>query len=125
MRKWNIPLTYAPKIAGVLAGSIRQTIRTGRKFSPGDLVSFHGWEGKPYRSKWSFRTPYAPLKDVIPITIRADGVETSREFRPWHLLDGIARLDGIEPPTGAELYRVLSALNPIPEGGVEAQIIRW
>ena len=125
MRKWNIPLTYAPKIAGVLAGSIRQTIRTGRKFSPGDLVSFHGWEGKPYRSKWSFRTPYAPLKDVIPITIRADGVEAPREFRPWCLLDEIARLDGIDPPTGEALCRVLSGMHKIPDTSIEAQILRW
>ncbi|MDI6720480.1 MAG: hypothetical protein QMD46_12790 [Methanomicrobiales archaeon] len=125
MRKWNIPLTYAPKIAGVLAGSIRQTIRTGRKFSPGDLVSFHGWEGKPYRSKWSFRTPYAPLKDVIPITIRADGVETPLGFRPWHLLDGIARLDGIEPPTGESLRDVLLGMHTVPADGIEAQILRW
>jgi hypothetical protein len=125
MRKWNIPLTYAPKIAGVLDGTIRQTIRVGRKFSVGDQVSFHGWEGKPYRSRWSFRTPYAPLKAVIPITIRPGGIAAPREFRAWSLLDEIARLDGIEPPTGAELHRVLSALNPIPEGGAEAQIIRW
>ena len=129
MRKWNIPLTYAPKIAGVLAGSIRQTIRTGRKFSPGDLVSFHGWSGRPYRSPWSFRTPYFPLTQVIPIVIFEGGIADPSwgwmEFLPWSDLDDLARLDGIEPPTGAELYRVLSALNPIPEGGVEAQIIRW
>lgn len=125
MKKWNIPLTYAPKITGVLDGSIRQTIRTGRKFSVGDLVSFHGWEGTPYRSKWAARTAYAPLKDVIPITILPRGLTMPHEFRPWHVLDEIARLDGIEPPTGAELYRVLSVLNPIPQSGVEAQIIRW
>ena len=124
-RKWNIPLTYAQKIPGVLNGSIWQTIRAGRKYRAGDLVSFHGWEGKPYRSKWSFRTPYASLKEVIPISIRPDGIEAPREFRPWSLLDGIARLDGIEPPTGAELYRVLQGMHPIPEDGVEAQILRW
>jgi len=48
-RKWNLPLTYGPKIAGVLDGTIRQTIRVGRKFSPGDLVSFHGWSGRRIR----------------------------------------------------------------------------
>ena len=124
-RKWNLPLTYTPKIPGVLDGTIRQTIRVGRKFSPGDLVSFHGWSGRPYRCPWSFRTPYAALKAVIPITILTDGIEAPREFRPWSLLDGIARLDGIEPPTGAELYRVLSGMHKIPDDGIEAQILRW
>ena len=26
-RKWNLPLTYGPKIAGVLDGTIRQTLQ--------------------------------------------------------------------------------------------------
>ena len=124
-RKWNLPLTYAPKIPGVLDGTIRQTIRVGRKFSPGDLVSFHGWSGRPYRSTWSFRTPYAALKAVIPITIYPGGIEAPGEIRSWGLLDGIARLDGIEPPTGEALCRVLSGMHKIPFAGVGAQILRW
>jgi len=124
-RKWNLPLTYAPKIAGVCDGSIRQTIRVGRKFSPGDLVSFHGWSGRPYRSTWSFRTPYAALKAVIPITIYPGGIEAPGEIRSWGLLDEIARLDGIEPPTGEALCRVLSGMHKIPFAGVGAQILRW
>jgi len=124
-RKWNIPLTYEPKIAGVRDGTIRQTIRVGRKFRVGDLVSFHGWEGKPYRSKWSFRTPYVMLNDVIPITILPHGFAAPHEFRPWCLLDEIARLDGIEPPTGEALCRVLSGMHKIPFAGVGAQILRW
>ncbi|MFA5409888.1 MAG: hypothetical protein WC343_14035, partial [Bacilli bacterium] len=117
-RKWNLPLTYAPKIPGVLDGTIRQTIRVGRKFSPGDLVSFHGWSGRPYRSTWSFRTPYAALKAVIPITIYPGGIEAPGEIRSWGLLDEIARLDGIEPPTGEALCRVLSGMHKIPFAGV-------
>ena len=124
-RKWNLPLTYTPKIPGVLNGSIRQTIRVGRKFSPGDLVSFHGWSGRPYRSPWSFRTQYAVLKAVIPITIYPGGIEAPGEIRPWSLLDGIARLDGIDPPTGEALCRVLSGMHKIPADGIEAQILRW
>jgi hypothetical protein len=125
MRKWNLPLTYVPKITGVLDGTITQTIRVGRKFNVGDLVSFHGWEGKPYRSKWSFRTPYAPLKAVIPITIITRGITTPHEFRPWNLLDEIARLDGISPPTGEALSQVLQGMHRIADEGIEAQIIRW
>mgnify|MGYP006980733105 FL=1 len=124
-RKWNIPLTYGPKIAGVCDGTIRQTIRVGTKFHIGDLVSFHGWEDRPYRSTWSFRTPYAALKAVIPITIYPGGIEAPGEIRSWSLLDEIARLDGIEPPTGEALCRVLSGMHTIPDEGIEAQVVRW
>lgn len=55
-RKRILPLTYPPKVGPVREGKYTQTIRPGRKFRIGDLVMFHGWEGKPYRSKWSFRT---------------------------------------------------------------------
>ena len=76
------PLTYAPKIPGVLDGTIRQTIRVGQKLAAGDRILFHGWAGTPYRSKWSFRTPYFTLIAVIPIRIRPDGLlfESSGEF---------------------------------------------
>ena len=124
-RKWNIPLTYEPKIAGVRDGTIRQTIRAGAKYRIGDLVSFHGWSGRPYRSPWSFRTPYCSLIQVIPITIYPSGIEAPGEVRRWDLLDEIARLDGIEPPTGEALCRVLSGMHKIPDEGVEAQILRW
>jgi len=128
-RKWNIPLTYAPKIPGVLNGSIWQTIRVGRKYRVGDLVLFHGWSGKPYRSKWSFRTPYFPLVMAQPIQIRPEGIETlfgsGMDYRAWSLLDELALLDGIEPPTGGALALVLQGMHPIPEDGIEAQILRW
>lgn len=133
MKKHNLSLTYAPKIAGVRAGTIRQTIRTGRKFSVGDLVSFHGWEGKPYRSRWSFRTPYAPLTAVKDITIHPiEGIVVHRPqgvvvVCPWggRAAATLATLDGIDPPTGKALRAVLLGLNPIPDAGAEAQIIRW
>ena len=133
MKKHNLSLTYAPKIAGVRAGTIRQTIRTGRKFSVGDLVSFHGWEGRPYRSRWSFRTPYAPLLSVENITIYpllgivVHQPQGGEEVCPWGgwAAASIALHDGIDPPTGAALRAVLLGLNPIPDDGAEAQIIRW
>lgn len=128
-RKWNIPLTYAPKIPGVINGTIRQTIRVGRKFSVGDLVSFHGWAGKPYRSKWSFRTPYYPLIMARPVVIRPGGIEylvgSGMAYRAWSMLDEIALLDGIEPPTGEALCIVLHGMHKIPGEGIEAQILRW
>ena len=121
------PLTYAPKIRGVLDGTIRQTIRAGQKLAAGDRVLFHGWEGKPYRSKWSFRTPYYTLITVIPIRIRPAGLlfESSGEFRPWADLDDLAARDGIDPPTGEGLRDVLLGMHAVPESGVAGQILRW
>ena len=137
MRKKNVavkmprtfirPLTYTPKIAGVLDGSIRQTIRVGRKLAAGDRILFHGWAGKPYRSKWTFRTPYHTLIAVIPIMIRPDGImfEGNEEVCPWADLDELAALDGIEPPTGEGLREVLLGMHHVPASGIEGQIWRW
>jgi hypothetical protein len=127
MRKWNLPLTYAPKIPKVLSGECTQTIRAGRKFSVGDLVSFHGWEGKPYRSKWAFRTPYFLVQMAWPIIIQPGGIVSSGMMNWWRYsgLDELAKRDGIDPPTGKELGRVLRSYHKIPAEGLEAQIIRW
>ena len=129
MTKYNLPLTYAPKIPKVLSGECRQTIRVGNKFQPYDLISFHGWEGKPYRSPWSFRTPYFEIVLVEDITIQKGGIYSPWPdlFSPWDSpdLDLLARADGIDPPTGKELERVLLSMHKIPEGGLRAQIITW
>lgn len=140
-RKHILPLTYAPKIPAVLSGECTQTIRAGRKFQAGDLIAFHGWEGPPYHSKWSFRTPYWKIHTVWDITICQAGVlfpemigvyDYSPEmFRPWRLLDWLAVLDGIVPATGEELGGVLLGMNELQPtennllGELEAQIIRW
>jgi len=140
MKKFNLPLTYAPKIQPVIDGTCRQTIRTGRKFSEGDLVSFHGWAGRPYHSSWSFRTPYQPLKWARSFDIIDKGIIGTffKEEAPmendtyarctlwlWKDLDWLAALDGIVPATGEELHNVLMSKNKIPAEGIEAQIIRW
>lgn len=120
--KFNLPLTYAPKIPGVLNGTIRQTIRKGRKFRVGDLIAFHGWEGKPYRSKWSFRTGYFEVVKVIDVTIDEDGFwQDVCFYQPWFHSDDIARLDGIDPPTGEALRDVLLSMGCLGQ----AQIVRW
>lgn len=139
-RKHVLPLTYKPKIQGVREGKYTQTIRHGRKFKVGDLVSFHGWEGRPYRSKWSFRTPYFRVIEAHPIWIDKGGIRWEskggytfddgsdpREWDCawWEFLNKLAALDGIDPPTGEELGRVLLAMHKIPPEGLEAQIIRW
>lgn len=131
-RKWNIPLTYEPKIWGVIDGTITQTIRAGRKFAVGDLVAFHGWEGKPYRSKWAHRTGYFRLNWAGNYILSVDGLTPVRPngqlgtLFEWHNLDELAYEDGIEPPTGAALKKVLLGMHPLKEGEtLEAQIIRW
>jgi len=131
--KFWIPLTYAPKISGVLAGTIRQTIRMKRLYKTGDKIAFHGWAGVPYRSPWSFRTPYLLLREVVPILVFPEGISSMvspgwsprQMFWPYHRLDNLAAQDGIVPATGAELGRVLTGYHKIPEAGVEAQILRW
>jgi len=70
MTKHILPLTYEPKIPDVLEGKCTQTIRPISYTKPknkGDLVMFHGWSGKPYVSKWSFRTPYWKITESIDI----------------------------------------------------------
>jgi hypothetical protein len=114
-----LPLTYEPKIAGVIDGTIRQTIRKGWKYKVGDEIAFHGWEGKPYRSKWSFMTGYYTLTQVVNCVIKEWGmVCLSLDY--WHP-DEIARLDGIDPPTGEALRDVLMSMGCIGQ----AQILRW
>lgn len=124
-RKWILSFTYEPKIPGVRAGKIRQTIRIGRKFKEGDLVSFYEWSGLPYRSQWSYVAPYVPLTEVIPIVIHEEGIEMFGDLIKWENLDDIAREDGVNPPTGEELKNVLTGNRKIPEAGIEAQILRW
>lgn len=131
MKKVWLPLTYEPKVQGVIDGEIRQTIRGWWKRHVGDLVAFHGWEGRPYRSKWSFRTEYYELIDVIDIYILRDSVifmaETGNpagdiNIMYWEEMNDIAALDGIEPPTGEALQQVLDSMG-LCVG--PAQIMRW
>lgn len=144
-RKWNLPLTYAPKIEAVRNGTCTQTIRVTGKTPKkvGDLVSFHGYQngrGTP----WTWRTPYKTITYIKDITIVGRGIicgfapeELPSEQREegsfltyklwlWNELHWLAALDGIVPPTGEALRDVLVGMNgKIPEDGIEAQVIRW
>jgi hypothetical protein len=132
VRKWNLALTYEPKTEAVRAGTCRQTIRPvgkGPEKAVGDLISFHGWKGRPYRSPWSWRTSYTPLIEVIDIIVRPDFLMLKGlSFRfPWsdRGIQTIAEKDGIVPPTGEALRDVLMSKNKVPEAGIAAQILRW
>lgn len=123
-----MPLTYEPKVEGVRNGTIRHSIRKWWGIEPGDQVAFHGWEGVPYRSKWSFRTEYFTVRSVNLIKVEDMGIEwyispdaPPVAFSTWEQLDPIAQHDGIDPPTGTALRDVLLS------NGVtgKSQIIRW
>lgn len=125
-RKWNIPLTYAPKIQPVIDGTCRQTIRTGRKFSVGDLIRFYTWAGRPYHSKRTTITEYMQIVELEGVVIIPEGlVRAGYLLHNWPDMDILAYLDGIVPPTGAALKEVLMSKNKIPVTGIDAQIVRW
>ena len=128
MRKHVMSLTYPPKIEPVKDGRCTQTIRKGRKVSVGDEILFHGWAGRPYRSKWDWRKRVVVI-DVYNITIDSEMITfTGDDFSyPWtvSMAYTMAREDFIDPPTGEALRDVLFGLNGAPDGPEEYQIIRW
>jgi hypothetical protein len=122
-----LPLTYQPKIEAVQDGTCAQSIRIDTILSIGDFVAFHGWEGRPYHSSWSFRTPYYEIILAKPINVHADYVYLPEEKKKLladnPLLDMLAAKDGIDPPTGKELLRVLHAMHG-PEI-LHGKVLRW
>ena len=127
MAKHVKAITYQPKIEPVLDGRCTQTIRTGRNVSAGDEILFHGWSGKPYRSKWDWRKR-VEVKVIIPLLISSYGFR--RPDSSWirwgcNTANELAALDFIDPPTGEALRDVLFSLNCAPKEPAEYQIIRW
>jgi hypothetical protein len=142
MRKWNLPLTYEPKIQPVIDGECTQTIRAitiskskkhpGKliKKEVGDLVRFYRWTGRPYWSSPLYITEYMPLIEVLDLTVFNGGIEFpsslgGRDFAMWNDLDKLAERDGIVPPKGFVLRNVLLSKNKIPLNGLVCQILRW
>jgi len=136
MRKWNLPLTYKPKIQPVIDGTCRQTIRVCKPDKPkkqeGDLIRFYTWTGTPYRSKRKTITEYSELWLTEDILIIPTGMlhyhngkfQKEVNWDSWEM-NNLAVYDGIVPPTGETLHEVLMSKNKIPKDGVEAQILRW
>ena len=123
MARYVKGFTYTPKIEGVKNGTITQTIRRLTNIKPGDTILFHGWKGKPYKSKWDWRLRVVIIS-VNKGEMRKNGFYSYPKFYDW---DGaeiaeIARLDGINPPTGRELKRVLEQFY---NEGAELDIITW
>lgn len=133
MKKWNLPLTYKPKIDPVKSGECTQTIRTGKKFTEGDLIRFYIWQSRPYHSKRTTITDYSEIWMVDEILIIQTGFlfyhngkfQKEVNWDNWEMQD-LAKKDFINPPTGEALKDVLISKNgKIPAEGINAQIIRW
>lgn len=133
-RKWNLPLTYAPKIQPVIDGICRQTIRAVKtkdlKKSVGDSIRFYTWSGKPYRSERTTITPYHLIIEVKDCRISERGIDDlyfkgELGLWDWNELDRLAELDGIVPPTGEALRDILIEKNGVGSDWVSAQVIRW
>jgi hypothetical protein len=134
MRKWNLPLTYEPKIQPVIDGTCRQTIRPVKKphleKKIGDLIRFYIWTGKPYRSKRKTITEYMPLVNVKSCRISYNGIDDlyfvgEVGLWGWKDLDRLAELDGIVPPTGEALRDILMEKNNVTTDWIDAQVLRW
>ena len=133
----NMALTYKPKIDPVRRNECKQTIRTMRKrpIVPGDIIKFHGWMDKAYKSPWTSRKAVV-VKEVIPIIVHEDGIAKPYVGTgPWisgpvchwwdSYCDYLAKLDYIYPATGEALRDVLFGLNGVPNTPQEYQIIQW
>jgi len=129
-----IAVTYKPKIAGVRDGSIRQTIRPGWERKVGDKVLLHGWEGRPYWSKWSWRrdevlnciTNVIFTDEALFVVDTYDSAVGAESFLfPWcsAWVQHVSKMDGIEPATGEALKFVLEGYGA--EDGDRMQILRW
>ena len=119
-------ITYEPKIEPVKDGRCTQTIRKGCKVSDCDEILFHGWAGRPYRSKWDWRKR-VKVYEVIDIEISSEGMLIDGILHAWTSWypDRLAEYDFIYPPTGEELRDVLFGLNAVPAEPEKYQIIRW
>jgi len=140
-------MTYPPKIEAVKSGECRQTTRIYNEKNPfkvDDFILIHGWEGRPYHSRWDWRRPKEPITQVIdlialehtatfcqnPITGKYIGTGSLKTLSlPWHddVMDELARLDGIVPATGLEYKSVLEGFHGqfakyIP---IRFQVTRW
>jgi hypothetical protein len=122
-----LPLTYKPKIPGVLTGWITQSIRIDTDLQVGDSIAFHGWEGKPYHSPWSFRTPYCEITLAKDINVHANSVYLPEKKKWLNTHDTemyqLAFEDGIYPVTGEELLKVLHTMHG--NGVLHGKILRW
>ena len=131
MSRHVIAFTYAPKIEGVRNGTICQTIRPTRKrrIWVGDTLLLHGWEGKPYRSKWSWRMEVT-CSEVIDITMDwYYGIFTHGGWFNWESMHvrTLAVIDGIrnnECSAGVNMRALFADMYGLSKND-PFTIIRW
>jgi hypothetical protein len=128
MTKHIMALTYIQKIDPVRRNECRQTIRL-KKAKPvqaGDIINFHGWQDRPYRSPWTSRKTVT-VKTVSNIVCTSECMKGSFWALRWDdpYMDELAKMDYISPATGEALRDVLFSLNKPPTEPQEYQIIRW
>jgi len=121
---------YKDKIPDVLSGKCTQTIRPRGKHpvEVGDYILFHGWESKPYKSKWSWRMKKVRVFSIIDCSISREGIASwlGDAFYPWSdtVVTRMAKLDYINPPTGEALGKLLNSMYDLRKSR-PFQIIRW
>lgn len=84
--KHCLPLTCEEKIEEVREKEITQTIRPVSESTPklkGHWVMFHGWEGRPYHSSWSWRTPYWKICETARIKFDTELMYTRLFEEPY------------------------------------------
>ena len=113
-------------------GVCQQTIRIGASVEVGDRILFHGWTGKPYRSKWSWRIRVY-VTEAIPVHFNHEGVWLDRKRYEWRdrIICEIAARDYIAQcgqPLGLCLRDVIYGLSGKKlrmDGMYYGQIIRF
>lgn len=146
MSTYNLPLTYPPKIEPVKRRECHQTIRKLNQSKPkniGDDIRFHTWAGKPYYSKWDWRSDLWPLNEVLRIAYNPfplnqgwywaelvnyqdSGVYLHRavqKITPLELL-GLAQMDYITPPES--MTDLFLKMHPeMKNSYVGFEVLRW
>jgi hypothetical protein len=130
-------LTYAPKIAVVQTGDIRQTVRIRRSLvvkRTGDWLLIHTWSGKPYRTPWGWRMKVM-LTDVLHLryfgntwrlVIENDEQVLGERWVNDEQMAELAAKDGIVPATRYGLESTLKTLNGLAKlENTEWQVFRW
>ncbi|MDY6957737.1 MAG: hypothetical protein SVK08_01135 [Halobacteriota archaeon] len=121
-------MTYKPKLEEIKAGRVTQTIRKGRNISIGDTIYFIDID---LEVTVSLTIPIFCFEDFVWFGYyNTEGEFILEWWVKWTdpLIDQLAKDDGIDPPTGLELKRVLLELykmEAFPRDGFEMQIIVW
>ena len=123
------------KIASVRSGDCCQTIRRKSKTKPvtgGDSILFHGWEGKPRHSKWSWRMR-VEVSEVMDVSIYESGIYQyhypiikNNHWSNWEseTTNELAKRDGFK--NGAEMKEwFMEHYGKILREENRFQIIRW